>query len=89
MTATISTTASRKLKNCSWKGYKLYIGAATMLTTRLTTPPITNSAAAISMKAVFNELDPFILTTASLDGSIRLKDDFTSDTFSTSRTFAG
>ena len=32
-----------------------------MFTTKLTTPPITNNAAAISMNAVFNGPDPFII----------------------------
>ena len=37
----------------------------------------------MSMNAVFKEFDPFILTTESFNGSIALKDDFATDTFST------
>jgi hypothetical protein len=44
---------------------------------------MTNNAAAISMKAVFNELDPFTPNTRAINCSRALKDDFTNDTFST------
>jgi hypothetical protein len=54
---TTRTTAGTKPKLVgSWNGYRLAIGIVSMFKTRLTTPPITNSAAAKSMNPVFRDI---------------------------------